>query len=311
MRFKKPVFWDKKKPSLLSLLLLPFSLITLLISTNKKKVKNEYSNIKTICVGNIYIGGTGKTPITIELKKILEQLNYKTCFIKKFYEDQIDEQKMLEMNGKLFCEKKRIFALNKALSENLDLAILDDGLQDSTLGYDLSFVCFNIQNWIGNGLLLPAGPLRQSLKKLKNYDGVFLNGNKEDCENLKNIIINNNPSIRIFEAEYTPLNSDTFNKKYDYLVFSGIGNPETFKKTLEKNNFNIVEFLKFPDHYRYNDKDIKEIKLKAKTLNAKILTTEKDYLRLSKENADDINCFKVKLNIINKKGLINFLQNKL
>ena len=311
MRFKKPVFWDRKNPSFFSYLLFPLSLITMLISNTKKRAINKYPNIKTICVGNIYIGGTGKTPITIELNKLLQNLNYKTCFIKKYYKDQTDEQKILAMNGKLFCKKKRIHALNRAINEDLNLAIFDDGLQDSSLGYDLAFVCFNIQNWIGNGFLLPAGPLRENLENLKNYDGVFLNGNKENCENIKNIITNLNPTIKIFIANYVPLNLDTLNKKHDYLIFSGIGNPETFKKTLIANNINIVEFLQFPDHYNYTNNDIKKIKLKAKKLNTKILTTEKDYLRLNKSNAENINFFKVKLNIKNENELINFLQKKL
>ena len=311
MRFKKPVFWDRKNPSFFSYLLFPLSLITMLIGNTKKRAINKYPNIKTICVGNIYIGGTGKTPITIELNKLLQNLNYKTCFIKKYYKDQTDEQKMLAMNGKLFCKKKRIHALNRAINEDLNLAIFDDGLQDSSLGYDLAFVCFNIQNWIGNGFLLPAGPLRENLKNLKNYDGVFLNGNKENCENIKNIITNLNPTIKIFIANYVPLNLNTLNKKYDYLIFSGIGNPETFKKTLIANNINIVEFLKFPDHYNYTNNDIEKIKLKAKKLNTKILTTEKDYLRLNKSNAEDIDFFKVKLNIKDESALISFLQKKL
>ena len=311
MRFKKPVFWDRKNPSFFSYLLFPLSLITMLISNTKKRAINKYPNIKTICVGNIYIGGTGKTPITIELNKLLQNLNYKTCFIKKYYKDQTDEQKMLAMNGKLFCKKKRIQALNRAINEDLNLAIFDDGLQDSSLGYDLAFVCFNIQNWIGNGFLLPAGPLRENLKNLKNYDGVFLNGNKENCENIKNIITNLNPTIKIFVADYVPLNLNTLNEKHDYLIFSGIGNPETFKKTLVVNNINIIEFLKFPDHYNYTNNDIEKIKLKAKKLNTKILTTEKDYLRLTKSNAQDIDFFKVKLNIKNEKRLIDFLQKKL
>ena len=311
MRFKKPVFWDRKNPSFFSYLLFPLSLITMLISNSKKRAINKYPNIKTICVGNIYIGGTGKTPITIELNKLLQNLNYKTCFIKKYYKDQTDEQKILAMNGKLFCKKKRIHALNRAINEDLNLAIFDDGLQDSSLGYDLAFVCFNIQNWIGNGFLLPAGPLRENLKNLKNYDGVFLNGNKENCENIKNIITNLNPTIKIFVADYVPVNLNTLNKKHDYLIFSGIGNPETFKKTLIANNINIVEFLKFPDHYNYTNNDIEKIKLKAKKLNTKILTTEKDYLRLNKSNAEDIDFFKVKLNIKDENELINFLQKKL
>ena len=310
MKFKKPIFWDKKIPSYLSYFLFPLSLFTMIISNIKKKKINRNINIKTICVGNIYIGGTGKTPITIELNKICQNLNYKTCFIKKYYGDQTDEQKILNNNGKLFCEKKRIHALNNAINENIKLAIFDDGLQDRDINYDLTFACFNIEAWIGNGFLLPAGPLRENLKNLKNYDGVFLNGNNENCENIKKIITSHNSNIKIFEANYTPLDLDTF-KKDNYLIFSGIGNPNTFKKTLITNNINVVESMQFPDHYNYTDSDIKKIKLKAKKLNAKILTTEKDYLRLNKSDTDDIDFFKVRLDIKNKSELINFLQKKL
>jgi tetraacyldisaccharide 4'-kinase len=311
MKLKKPFFWDCKKPTFFSYLLFPLSLITMLISNTKKRLTNKYSNIKTICVGNIYIGGTGKTPIAIELNKIFQNLNYNTCFIKKYYAEQIDEQKILAISGNLFCEKKRIRALNKAINKNHNLAIFDDGLQDGSISYDLTFVCFNIKNWVGNGFLIPAGPLRENLNNLKNYDGVFLNGNKENCENIKNIITNLNRDIKIFEAEYVPLNLNIFNNKANYLVFAGIGNPKTFKKTLEFNDINITEFLEFPDHYHYTNNDIKKIKLKAKKLNSKILTTEKDYLRLNKSNAEDIDFFKITLNIKEEEKLINFLQNKL
>ena len=123
---------------------------------NKKKFK-----IKTICVGNIYIGGTGKTSLCIKIDKILKNKNIKTCFIKKFYSNQIDEQKILEKNGKLIISSDRIKALEKAESQNIEVAILDDGLQDRSINYDIEIVCFNNINWIGNGMTLPSGPLRE------------------------------------------------------------------------------------------------------------------------------------------------------
>ena len=115
MKFKKPKFWDEEKPNFIALVLLPFSYLIILYSYLTRK-KNKIDNIKTICVGNIYLGGTGKTPLCIEILKILNNLNYKTCFVKKDYSDQIDEQKLLATRGKIFCEKKRINAVKKALS---------------------------------------------------------------------------------------------------------------------------------------------------------------------------------------------------
>ena len=311
MKFKKPIFWDIKKPNILCYFLYPLSLLTLIRNKFKINSIKKYNNIKTICVGNIYVGGTGKTPLTIELNNILKKLNYKTAFIKKYYKDQLDEQKILFLNGKLFCEKKRITSINKALADNTDIAIFDDGLQDNTLKYDIASGGFNLQNWIGNGMLIPAGPLRESLESLIKYDAVFLNGNGEKSENIKTIIKKYNSNLKIFETNYVLINSNNLDNKSNYFVFSGIGNPKTFKRTLENNKFNIIKFLEFPDHYNYTDNDIIKIKTEAQKLNAKILTTEKDFMRLNKLNAENIDFFKIKLNIDNENELINFLKSKL
>ena len=143
MKLKKPKFWDYKKPNLYSYLLLPISIILQLISKFRSKPKQINSKIKTICVGNIYIGGTGKTSLAIKIKEILEQRKIKVCFIKKFYSDQADEQKLLSKNGQIFISKKRTLALNEAISQGYNFAIFDDGLQDTSIKYDLEIVCFN------------------------------------------------------------------------------------------------------------------------------------------------------------------------
>ena len=187
MNFKKHKFWDLKKPNFLSYILLPF---TIFIKINNFFLNcfpaSKIKKIKTICIGNIYIGGTGKTPISVKVNRILNNLNYKTAFIKKNYYDQIDEQKLLSSNGQLICEKNRVDAVKQAINQNIDIAIFDDGLQDKRLIYDITFVCFNIQSWIGNGFCLPSGPLRENLKNIKKYDAVFLNGNGEESLKIQN-----------------------------------------------------------------------------------------------------------------------------
>ena len=228
MKISKPKFWDFKRPNYLSYLLLPFT-IPIIINNYflnfKKKLKNE--NIKTICLGNIYVGGTGKTPLTIKLNQILQKLNFKTASIKKFYENQIDEQKLLSAKTKLYCKKNRIAALNEAINDSIDIAIFDDGLQDNYLNYDLSFVCFNNDSWIGNGLLIPSGPLREKLKNITKYDAIFLNGNEEENLSIKYSIQKIKSDIKIFETYYKPTNIDKFNIEDNYLIFSGIGNPKS------------------------------------------------------------------------------------
>jgi len=215
----------------------------------------------------------------------------------------------LHQNGKTFIKKKRLQALDDAISENYNVAIFDDGLQDSTISYDLTFVCFNNLNCIGNGLLIPAGPLRENLKSLKNYQNVFLNGNKENLENFKEKIKKINPNINIFESEYVPTNLEKFDKNEKYFAFSGIGNHKTFINMLKNENLNILEDEEFPDHYNYNTKDINKIFQKAKNLNTKIITTEKDFLRIGKTNNENLKFISVELKIINENELINILLN--
>ena len=312
MIIKKPNFWDYKKPNILSyfLLIFTFPLIINNYLINKRRNQNlsKTKNIKTICVGNIYIGGTGKTPLSIKISQILNKINLKTAIIKKFYPYQIDEQKLIANYNKLYCEKSRKEALKNAQKDMLDIAIFDDGLQDKTLNYDLRFVCFNTLKWIGNGFLIPAGPLREKLKSIKNFDAVFLNGNEEDVSVLKSIIKKINKNIKIFETYYKPLNIHHFNNKDKFLIFSGIGNPENFKKTLTKNKLNVIDEIKFPDHYQYTIKDIENIKQKAKKLQAKILTTEKDFVKIKDEISDDINYLKIDLIIKREDELINLIK---
>ena len=255
MKLKKPQFWDYKKPNIIAYFLWPIS-ITLQLLNSFKKIfisKKKFKNIKTICIGNIYIGGTGKTSLSLKVYEILSQKKFKTCFIKKDYIDQLDEQKILEKKGKLFKSKKRLFALKNAISENYEVAIFDDGFQDETINYDLKFVCFNNLNWIVNGFTIPSGPLRENFRNIKNCNHIFINGDLENIDNIKKKILETNPKVNIHIGKYVPENLKKFNINEKYLVFSGIGNHKTFLSML-KNNFNIVKDIEFPDHYNYSKK---------------------------------------------------------
>ena len=301
MEFKKPKFWDYKKPNVYSYLLWPISILIRLFNFLKILItRKNYSSTKTICVGNIYLGGTGKTSLSLKINEILRQKKIKTCFIKKFYSNQIDEQNILEDNGKLFKNKKRFESLKQAAMEDYKIAIFDDGLQDFSINYDLNIVCFNNINWIGNGLTIPSGPLRESINNIKKYKNVFLNGNNEDLEEIKKYIFKIDPTINVYQGKYVPKNLNEFNIKDKFLVFSGIGNHATFISMLKINKFNIVKEIEFPDHYEYSKKDINNIISTAKDLDCKIITTEKDYARLKIDNFSDIKHIKVDLEILNE-----------
>ena len=309
MNIKKPKFWDYKQPNLTAYLLYPLAILIKMMGYILNKTKKHKFKIKTICIGNLYIGGTGKTSLSIKINKILNKKNLKSCFIKKFYKNQSDEQKLLKNNGKLLTSSKRINAVRQAQEENYNFAILDDGLQDKTIDYDLSIVCFNNINWIGNGMSIPAGPLRESINNLKYYDHVFLIGNLENIEEIKKEIFTINSNINIHIGTYEPINLDQFSKNKKYLVFSGIGNHKTFISMIKKNGLNILKEMEFPDHYNYTKKDINNILNEANNLNCEIITTEKDYLRINNKNLDKIRIMKSELQIIDEDKLIETIIN--
>ena len=266
MIFKKPKFWDLKKSNLFSILLLPF---TLPIKINNfilnYKPKKIYK-IKTICVGNIYIGGTGKTPTSLKLNEIFRELKIKSCIGKKYYSSHKDEKMILEKKSNLICLKNRLEIIKSAEEKKFNVLIFDDGLQDKNISYDIEFVCFDTDNWIGNGNLLPSGPLRESISSLKKYDGVFLKNNGSIDNSIKEKIRIINKDIKIYNTQYKIVNIDKFDLTSNYLIFSGIGNPKSFKKTLLQNKFKIFDEIIFPDHFNYDKNDIEKIRLRAKKI---------------------------------------------
>ena len=307
MNLKKPKFWDYKKPNIYSYLLIPIAKFLQLISNLKKKSNPKKFKIKTICIGNIYLGGTGKTSLAIKINKILNKKNIKSCFIKKKYSNQNDEQKLLNNYGKLFVALNRADAIKQAEKENYDVAILDDGLQDKSIVCDLSFVCFNNLNWIGNGMTIPAGPLREDINNLQYYKNIFLNGNLENLEKLKKEIYKINPNLNIYLGKYEPLNLNEFEIGKSYFLFSGIGNHQTLVSMLKNNGLKIIKDIEFPDHYEYTETDINNILIEAKNLECQIITTEKDYFRLRNNNLDKFKIIKSELKIIDEDNFVKSL----
>ena len=310
MNIKKPKFWDFKKPNLISYLLIPFTIPLLINNFFLNKKNKKIKEIKSICVGNIYIGGTGKTPSTIKLYEILRKIEPQICTGKKFYSNHEDEKIILEKKTNLICEDNREKIIQIAIKKKQKIIIFDDGLQDKKLDFDLKFVCFEAENWIGNGKLIPAGPLREKISSLKKYDAVFLK-DSELNKNVQEIIKNYNQNIEVFHTSYQIKNFRSFDLSKKFLVFSGIGNPKNFMNILNKNNFKIIDQIIFSDHYNYKQEDINFIKNRAKKINAEIITTEKDFVKISKFDNKNINFLEIDLKIENEKKLINFIKKKI
>lgn len=304
---RKPNFWLEK--NIISYFFFPFSLLTFVINHIKSFSTKKKISIKTICIGNINVGGTGKTSLAIELNKIINRKS-KTVFIKKKYADQKDEVKLLQSRGNVIVHKNRIKALQIAKNKHFKIALLDDGLQQKNVVFDIKIVCFNSDEGFGNGFLLPAGPLRENINEIKKYDIAFINGeNKNKRLYLKIKSINKN--INIFEGKYVPTNLSKLNKKNKYFMFCGIGNPNEFEKTLRKYKFKVKEKKFFPDHFKISSEEIKNLKDFAYKKNLTLITTEKDYLRLNKNDRTDIKYLKINLKLKNIKKLKKILSGKL
>ena len=306
MQIKKPLFWDFKKPNLLSNLLKIFS-FPLIIKNKIKFNKIKIKGIKSICVGNIYVGGTGKTPASISIYREFRRLKLKSILIKKYYRDQKDERLLLKKNGILISKKKRIDAIKLAKLKKFKYAIFDDGLQDKEIDYDVKIVCFNYNSFIGNGLIIPAGPLREKLESLKYYQVAIINGNGENIKKLKNQLKRFNKNLKIYKGEYV-FDKRINSKNKKFIAVSGIGNNYTFLQTLKKNNFKVIKNFQYPDHYNYKNKDIIKLRNEAKNNNCRLITTEKDFLRLSKKQQKSFDVFRIILKINGMRELINYLK---
>ena len=277
MNYIKPNFWNKN--NLIVFLIWPLTFITRSIIFFKTFRKKYKPLIPTICIGNIYLGGTGKTQLAIKTHEILNY-KYKTYIIKKNYKDQIDEQKLIRKYSRLILTKDRLNAVKKIEKSKKNIGIFDDGLQDKSLKYKISICCFSSLNGVGNNKLLPAGPLREDLSELKNYNAAFINGKKN--KKLFQKIKNHSKNIKVFYSEYFLKNKKKFNFNRKYLAFCGIGTPENFFNLLKENNIKVVKKIIFPDHFDYTHSDIIKINNIAEKFNLKIVTTEKDYMKIKK-----------------------------
>ncbi len=301
IKINKPKFWDRKI-GLISILFFPLTLIVIFFTFLKKKItKTRDFKIPVICVGNIYLGGTGKTPTSILLANELSKLGKKPLILRKYYKNHNDEYSLIKNYFKnLIISKNRIEGLKEAEKSNFDIVILDDGLQDYKIKKNLSIVCFNNNQLIGNGMVLPSGPLRENLSILKNVEIVIINGSKNI--NFENKILNINKKLEIFYSFYKPINLDQFKNK-KLLALAAIGNPENFFQLVEKNNLKIFKKKIFPDHYQFSKAEMQNILREAEMENYQVIMTEKDYYKINHYKLKKINYLKVSLEIYNKEKL--------
>ena len=302
MKLFKPVFWESN--NIISILLIPFSLLVRLIIFIKKTfIKKLTFKIPIICIGNIYIGGTGKTPLSIFLAQELKNIGKKPTIVKKFYKEHQDEHELIKNNfNSLILNKKRSKAIDEAVQKNFDTVILDDGFQDYRIKKDISILCFNQNQLIGNGRVIPAGPLRENFSSIKNAQTIIINGEKNLRFERK--ILKENSKLSIFYIKYKPQNIEELRRK-KIIAVAGIGNPINFFNLLSEYKFKIDKTLAFPDHYQFSKSEILDILNDAKRNDCQVLLTEKDYYKIQKYDLKEVKFLKVELEIDNK---LNFMK---
>ena len=306
MKLNKPKFWEQGY-WIIPLFLLPLTLLlSLVIYFKKKFTKPLKFNTYVICVGNIYVGGTGKTPAAVLLAKEFTKLGKKTAIVRKYYQNHLDEHKLITKNFKNLILNKNRQAAIKEFQNKYDVMFLDDGYQDYSIKKNLNIVCFKDNQLLGNGFTLPSGPLREKLSSLKEAHIILINGAKNlDFEKK---LLNINHKLKFFYSSYKPINVEQFKNK-NLLAIAGIGNPEKFFQLLEQNDLKIEKKLIFPDHYEFTNNDINYILKLTKENNYHIVTTEKDFYKIKEPNNEMFKFLKVSLEIEKKEELIDLIIN--
>ncbi len=312
MRWKTPSFW--RHNNILAYLLWPLSIQYYLFCIILKLIKKhpaDKGKLPLICVGNVVMGGGGKTPTAIALCQLLKTIGYRPAFISKGYGGLLSKGDALQVTGQhsaeqvgdeplllleyapVFIASQRVKAVKLAeQSSDVDILIMDDGLQNGTVVKHLSLLVVHGGYGIGNGLLFPAGPLREPFSEaFERVQATIIIG--EDKAQITPLI----ESKSFFHASLAVSSGELPSKKERYVAFAGIAHPSHFFSFLETAGYFLEETVAFPDHYPYKKSDIVQLQALAKTKDAILITTEKDWVRLSPEMKEKVLCLPVMLHL--------------
>jgi len=278
---KTPWWFMHKTP--LAIILLPVSWFYYFISRVVYWFRGWHpykSRRPVICVGNILAGGVGKTPVVRAIATYLDAPVVMRGYKKSAETGNIgDEATMLSRAGLIVHtgdRKSNVMLLDKQKKQTSPI-VMDDGLQNPTVKKDISLLVFDESIGYGNGFLLPAGPLREPKSHAANADAIIIIQSKTPRKNF-----NVPSSIPVFCAKTQTVSP--YNENEKVIAFSGIGYPKKFFRCLS----GVVATRAFPDHYQYTDQDIEKLIELAESKGAKLITTEKDWVRLPKKYQDKI-----------------------
>ena len=317
-----PEFWSKS--GVLSYLLMPFSWIYIFLGSFRKFfVKPVRLANMVICVGNISVGGTGKTQIVSWLARQLTGKKINFLIVTKGYGSSLrgakyiektdlasevgDESILLKGYGPVLAAKNIKAALPVLEKIKPDVIIFDDGLQNPGFIKDFNILTIDADRAVGNGRIFPAGPLRENVESaISKADIITMVGNQicQDIFLINNIISSDKP---FFKAKIKLSSKVDLGKKY--YAFTAIGNPDRFYDLLEENGLTLVKTKSFPDHHNYTCKEINILKKYAKKHNYSLITTKKDYVKIL--DGSQIVCANVELDFEYEKKLSGLIYEEL
>ena len=289
---KAPKFWYQSNFSILAILLLPVSLIWITGTYLKKKFANPIrSQIPVIAIGSAIIGGSGKTPSVIYVCEILEKIGYKPHVISRGYGGSAnevikvspemsysvvgDEAIMMSKYYPTWVSKNKYNAFAMAKKDGANILVLDDALQSYNIFKDLNIYVYDSIQSFGNKLIVPSGPLRESISSVLNRSQIVFLVNTDNCPEISKNKFQQNINYEI------SIKPEIIDKKL--MPFAGLGFNKKFFDQLYNEGLDITLTKEFPDHHQYSQDDMFTLLDEANKNDSFLVTTEKDHLRIPKE----------------------------
>ena len=295
-----PDFWWRPERGWQARLLAPLGEIYGRITAERMSRPGVQLAVPVICVGNFVAGGAGKTPTALALARLLIEQGHHPAFLSRGYGGSAalgsavlrvdpaipdpgqtgDEPLLLAAVAPTFVSRDRISAARAALAEGADVLILDDGLQNPTLAKTMSVAVVDAARGFGNGASLPAGPMRApALAQWPHVAALCVIGDGEPGQRAAAAAWAN--GVPVWPARLVPDPAAlTRLRGKPLLAFAGIGNPAKFFATLAQSGLEVRATRSFPDHHRFSQADLATLKRLATEVEAVLVTTDKDRVRL-------------------------------
>lgn len=294
---KAPFWWYRSGTSLTAFLLEPLALVWDLTTQLRWSTASPYhSRLPVICVGNLTVGGAGKTPTAIAIADLLRLQGEAPVFLTRAYGGRIrgphlvdiyrdtatdigDEALLLAQTAPVIVSADRAKGARLAEDQPATVIVMDDGFQNPQLAKDFSILVVDRTIGAGNGLIVPAGPLRASLRfQLLKAQAMILIGEgtaAAEVEARAQML-----DLPLFDASVAPKGKTGWLKNKPVVPFAGIAHPEKFFHTVAEAGGRVVEGVSFADHHVYTAKDAASLLATAEKMDALLVTTEKDHVRL-------------------------------